>query len=78
MKKQVLLFYTFLLLSVGCEKADWLSPEDVANIELNYQAELDGLQTSNGVLINQALDLTTRVADLTTEVETLESTVTSI
>jgi SMC interacting uncharacterized protein involved in chromosome segregation len=79
MKKVILLFlFTFIGMSVSCEKSDWLSPEDVDNIKNQYTTQINELTFDNNTLTTQASELTTQVATLTEEVSTLTSSVSTL
>ena len=78
MKKQVLLLSTFLLLSVGCEKSDWFSPEEVNTIKSQFNTQIYNLIDENDELTSEVTALTTQVTNLTTEVEELEASVSTL
>ena len=79
MKKVILLFlFTFIGMSVSCEKADWLSPEDVNNLKSNYQTQINELTFDNNELTSQAADLIAQVSTLTTTVNDLEAEVSTL
>jgi len=65
-------------MSVSCEKADWLSPEDVDNLKSNYQTQINELTFDNNELTSQAADLTVQVSTLTTTVNDLEAEVSTL
>ena len=78
MKKQVLLLSAFLLLSVGCEKSDWFSPEEVNTIKSQFNTQIYNLIDENDELTSEVTSLTTQVTNLTTEVEELEASVSTL
>ena len=79
MNKQIFIFLlTFIGMSVGCEKQDWFSPEDVDNIKSRLNTQVNELSVANNALTTQASELTTQVATLTEEVSTLTSSVSNM
>lgn len=79
MKKVILLFlFMFIGMNVSCEKADWLSPEDVNNLKSNYQTQINELTFDNNELTTQAADLTAQVSTLTTTVNDLQADVSTL
>ena len=66
MKKLLLVSLMLIGMSVGCEKQDWFSPEEVGEIRSQYQEQINALTISKNELLSQTTSLTTQIDDLNT------------
>ena len=64
---------SFVLIGMGisCEKENWFSPEEVDKIRSEYQTQINALTISKNELETQTASLTTQIEDLNSTVTTL-------
>lgn len=66
-----ILSFMLIGISVSCEKDNWFSPEAVDEIKSNYQSQVDGLMFLKNELLTQTTSLTTQIDDLNATVTSL-------
>ena len=71
MKKLLLVLLMFVGMSVSCEKENWFSPEEVDEIRSEYQEQINALTILKNELLSQSTSLTTQIDDLNATVTSL-------
>ena len=66
-----ILSFMLMVIGVSCEKENWFSPEEVDEIRSEYQTQINALTISKNELETQATSLTTQIEDLNATVTTL-------
>ena len=66
-----------MVMSVGCEKQDWFSPEEVDAIRSGYETQVTSLTFAKNELLSQVTTLTSQIETLEDEITELETTSTT-
>jgi uncharacterized coiled-coil protein SlyX len=66
-----------MVMSVGCEKQDWFSPEEVDAIRSGYETQITSITFAKNELLTQVGSLTSQIETLEDEITELETTSTT-
>ena len=76
-KKFIYIILALIGMSVGCEKQDWFSPEEVDAIRNGYETQITSLTFAKNELLTQVGTLTSQIETLEDEITELETTSTT-
>jgi len=76
-KKFIYIILALMVMSVGCEKQDWFSPEEVDAIRSGYETQVTSLTFAKNELLSQVTTLTSQIETLEDEITELETTSTT-
>ena len=76
-KKFIYIILALIGMSVGCEKQDWFSPEEVDAIRNGYETQITSITFAKNELLTQVGTLTSQIETLEDEITELETTSTT-
>jgi peptidoglycan hydrolase CwlO-like protein len=76
-KKFIYIILALIGMSVGCEKQDWFSPEEVDAIRNGYETQITSITFAKNELLTQVGSLTSQIETLEDEITELETTSTT-